>query len=331
MDAEPKATCAVEIDYPCHLPAIKGHIIPKSRLKIISRNQRVIVAEAPPANDVQQIGWRTDKITFRPLSSRRTTTDEFSCNTHDIEPFQDVEQKEVDWRLDDGDIMRKLALLAYKATLPAYVRQDRSARIWERLTKAIDHDNPELLPGSAINMAKWERTQANRTGAVKSFLERMLRNQDFGHMTHIVTQAGSSPLLAACAFFTLGRRLVDEPWGAIGHVPEFITAYPSSYGQTLIRSWITPEHPDLTILGLGPSDTRLRHQEAQAASILLLQQSDVIAISPAVWENYGPTKQRAIREHFEKTMPYSASPMQAVEELPNPQLLNLFNTTGLII
>ena len=24
VDAEPKATCAVEIDYPCHLPAIEG-------------------------------------------------------------------------------------------------------------------------------------------------------------------------------------------------------------------------------------------------------------------------------------------------------------------
>ena len=334
MEAEQKSSCAVEVDCPCYRPAIRGHIIPESRLKVISRNRRVIVGEAPPANDVQQIGRLTGNITFRPLSPKKATTDEFSCRTHDRETFREIEQQEVDWRLDDENIMRKLALLAYKATLPASVRQDRSARIWERLAKSIDHNNPELLAESAINMATWERTRANRTGTVKSFLERIISDQDFDHMTHIVTQTGSAPLLAACAFFTLGSRLVDEPtgsWGPIGHAPEFIAAYPSSYGQTVIRSWITPEHPSLTILGLGPSDAPLRHQEAQAASILLLQQSDVIAISPPVWEHYGPTKQQVIRGHFEKTVPYSASPIQAVEELPNPQLLNLFNTTGLII
>ena len=334
VDAEQNANCAVAIDKQCNLPAIWGHIIPKSRLEVISRNRQVIVAEVPPTNDVRQIGRRTDRVTFRALSPKKATTDRFSCGTHDIETFRDIEQEEVDWRLDDGKTMRRLVLLAYKATLPTYVREDRNARIFERCVRAMDHDNQELAPETAVSLATWHRTQAKRTGVVKSILEQMIRNQDYDHMTHIVTQTGSVPLLAAWAFFLSRSVLVEQAtgnWGPEGYTPQFIMAYPSSYGQTIIRSWITPGHPSLTILPLGLSDAPHRHQEAQVASIHLLQQSDVIAISPPVWENYGHTKQRIIREHFEMTVPHSGSQIQAVEKLPDPQLLNLFGTTGLVI
>ena len=193
MAAEQTATCAVEIDRPCRLPAITGHIIPESRLQVISRNGEVIVAEPPPANDVQQTGRRTDRITFRPVSPKRATTDEFSCSCHDRETFLDIEQNEVDWTQGDDNIMRRLALLAYKAALPAYVRKDRSARVWERLARTIDHDDPELLPQSVVDLATGGRTEANRAGTVKSLLEQIIRHQDYDHMSHIVTQNWSGP------------------------------------------------------------------------------------------------------------------------------------------
>ena len=332
-DAETRS-CSIEVHGPCHNPPVQGHIIPEARLETISLDQHVIVAELPPITYLPNIGDYHYKTSFRPVRTTVATTDWFSCKPDDQHVFQEAEQEEINWMTSpDGDIMKRLALLAYKAVLSGFVRQDRNARIWGRLVDLIDHSNPELVPQNASNMAGWERTEANRTKEFKAFLEAMIKNRDYDHMTHIVVQTGREPLLAANTFFTLAYNLAEDPTdttGPIGYVPQFITAYPSSYGQTVIRSWITPNCPHLTLVDLGPDKAPERHVQAQACSILLLQQSEVIAISPAVWEGYGHTKQHVIRDHFEKTVPYSPSPIQTVEEAPEPQLLNLFNTTPLV-
>lgn len=333
LDDEQSTSCAVEIHGPCNCPTVQGHIIPEARLDLIKVGGKVIVSEPPPMFDVRQTGRRADTITFRPVSPRIATTDWFACGPDDRETFREIEQNEINWRRQQTDVMKKLALLAYKATLPTYVRQDRSARVWERLADIIDQTKPDLMPQDAWNMAAWERTRANRTKQVKDFLEEMLKNRDYDHMTHIIIQTGTKPLVAANTFLILSDNSgysSDDPTGPARRVPQFITAYPASWGQTVIRSWITPYHPELTYLDMDPSKAPDRHAHAQASSILLLQQTEVIALSPSVWKGYGTAKRQTIREHFEKTVPYSPSPIQAVEEAPDPQLLNLFNTTPFV-
>ena len=334
ISAVQTSACLVEINGPCPNPTIKGHIIPESRLEAISQGKEVIVAEFPPITHLPTIGDYHYQTPFRTVSASVATTDQFSCQPHDIGVFQSAEQNEMDWRSTHKTIMKNLALLDYKAVLSTYARQDRNARIWEQLTSVIDPGDPDLLPLNALNMARWERTDANRTKKAKDILEWMVRNQDYDHMTHIVVQTGPTPLLAANTFFHLAYNLAEDPaayLGPIGHAPQFITAYPSPNGQTVIRSWITPNCPHLTILDADPNNAPERHVQAQALSILLLEQSEVIAISPRVWKGYGGVKQRVIREHFQKTVPYSESPIQSVEQYPEPQLLNLFNTTPLVI
>ena len=328
------SACLVEIEGPCSNPTVQGHIIPKSRLDKIEQGGEVIVAELPPITYLPRIGEYQYQLTFRPVNPDVATTDWFSCHPHDRGIFQSAEQDEIDWQSSTKSIMKNLALFSYKAVLSAYARQDRNARIWENLAAAIDPGDPELLPQNALNMSRWERTDANRTKKAKDILEWMVRNQDYDHMTHIVVQTGPTPLLAANTFFHLAYNLAEDPaayLGPIGHAPQFITAYPSPNGQTMIRSWITPNCPHLTILDADPNNAPERHVQAQALSILLLEQSEVIAISPRVWKAYGEVKQRVIREHFQKTVPYSESPIQSVEQYPEPQLLNLFNTTPLVI
>ena len=185
----------------------------------------------------------------------------------------------------------------------------------------------------SVNMvAQSERERANRSEWVKESLENIIRNRKFRNMTHIITHTGSMPLVAANAYFLRSHVLWDDFAGEYvrSRAPQFITAYPASYGQIVIRSWITPDHPDLTVNILDPKEAENRHKEAVAASALLIQESEVIAISPKVWDDYGQAKPEAIEEHFRKTVPYSRYPIPTAIELPEPYLINMFNTTPLI-
>ena len=324
--------CSVAIDGPCQQPIVQGHIVPEARLEAISRELhgklQVIVAEPKPIH-VSPTNDPTAFETFRPAPIAVATTDYFSCNPHDRETFNIIEQSQVNWLVCDDKLMERLALCAYKAVLPIYVRQDRNARFWEHVVKIADPDRPELIAENAATIAKNERLQANRTGQVKRMLEDMIRGDDFQHMTHIIIHTGSEPLVAANTFFTTSPFLRADLYE--GQVPQFITAYPSKYGQTVIRSWITPDHPELTFVDLDPKKAPERHAQAQAASALILQESEVLAISPDVWKNYGEAKRKAISEHFNRTTPYSASPVVRAYEFPDPQLINLFNTTPLVV
>ena len=320
--------CSVEINGPCQRPLVQGHIIPEARLKLISRNGRVIVAEPMPI-DISTMDQRTAGETFRLVRTRVATTDFFSCQPDDQETFQLLEQEEVNWLAYDNRLMQNLALCAYKAILPSYVRQDRNARMWEHLAAITDPDKPELMAQSAVDMASFERRQANLTRKFKELLEEMIGGNDFQHMTHLIIHTGLEPLVAANTFFTKSPNLRADLYA--GQAPEFITAYPSSYGQIVIRSWITPGHPRLEYIGLDPENSQRRHIEAQASSALILQESEVIAISPNVWNNYGGTKQKTIREFFHKNSPNLWSPFIPIYQFPEPQLINLFNTTPLVV
>ena len=333
VESEQPTTCAIGIEGSCDETPIQGHIIPEARLVTISENGKVIVAEPAPLTAATRDDRSIDQITFQPVSPRAATKVGFACLRHDGETFRDVEQNEIDWSVQTPNMMRNLTLLAYKATVPIYVRSDRNARIWERYLTLIDHDNHALMPESASRMARTERVSADRARNVKHLLEDMIRKEDYAHMTHIVVQTGSHPLAAANVFFTQSYALAPSQSaaeGRIGYAPHFITAYPSSHGQIVIRSWITPYHPELTILDRDPQKAPERHNHAQMASILLLQHSEVLAVAPSVWENYGSAKRQAIRGHFQTTVPYSTTPLHTVIEAPEPQMLNLFNTTPII-
>ena len=319
--------CGVEINGPCHLSLIRGHIIPESRLKVISRNGRVIVAEPMPI-DISTMDQHTAGKTFCLVRTGVATTDFFSCQPDDQETFKLLEQEEVYWSAYDDRLMEKLALCAYKAILPSYVRQERNARVWEHLVTITDPDRPELIAQSAVDMAGIERKQANLSRQFKGLLEEMIKCDDFQHMTHLIIHTGLEPLVAANTFFTKSPNLRADLYP--GQVPEFITAYPTSHGQTVIRSWITPGHPSLEYIGLDPENSQRRHLEAQAASALILQESEVIAISPDVWDNYGEAKQKTIRDFFHKNLPNLGSPFVPMYQFPEPQLINLFNTTPLV-
>ena len=311
--------CSVAIDGPCQQPIVQGHIIPEARLKVISRNLQVIVAEPKPA-DNSTTDDPTSFDIFRPVPTSVATTDYFSCQTHE-ETFQIIEQEEINWLARDDRLMGRLALCAYKAILPLYVKQDRNARMLEHYATIADPARPELMAEDVATTANDQRYKASQTGQIKGLLEEMIRRKTFQHMTHIIIHTGPQPLVAANISVNI------SPYG---QNPQFITAYPSKYGQTLILSWITLDRPCLILMGPDPEEAPERHKQAQAVSELILQASEVIAISPDVWENYGEAKQKAIREYFLRTVPYSASPVVQAYQLPHPQLLNLFNTTPLV-
>ena len=324
------SSCNVEIDGLCQRPTIQGHIIPEARLRIISPNGRVIVAEPRPL-DISETGQRTARDTFRPVRTSVATTDFFSCQPHDQNVFNIVEQSEINWITERERLWEKLAICAYKAVLPAYVRQDRNARLYEYMAKNVNRGISKPLLESVNMMAQSERGRANRSKWVKGSLEDMIRNRRFRDMTHIITHTGPMPLVAANAYFLRSHALWDNFAGEYvrARAPQFITAYPASYGQIVIRSWITPDHPGLKVNILDPKEAENRHKEAVAASALLIQESEVIAISPRAWEKYGQAKRETIEEHFRKTVPYSRYPIPTAIELPEPYLINMFNTTPL--
>ena len=301
----------------------------ESRLKAISRNGQVIVAE-PRLINIETMGQYADQLTFRSVTTSVATTDFFSCQTHDSGTFQLSEQSEVLWVRRRREANGKAGPdSAYLAILPSYVRQDRNARMWEHLATMADPARPELMAHNAVMLALKERRQANVTGKVKGLNEEMIRVDDFRHMTHVIIHTGPDPLIAANTFFTTSPFLREDLFEGV--VPLCITAYGSKCGQTVIRSWISPAHPSLTFIELDAEKSQSRHLEAQAASALILQESEVIAISPDAWEDYGESKQDSIRDHFHRTAPLAMSPVVPIYQSPSAtDLINLFNTTPLV-
>ena len=48
--------CSVELDGPCREPVIRGNIVAQGRLRVISRNNRVIVVEPRPIDTSTEVG-----------------------------------------------------------------------------------------------------------------------------------------------------------------------------------------------------------------------------------------------------------------------------------
>ena len=334
ISAVQTSTCLVGINGPCHNPTVEGHIIPESRLESISQGKEVIVAEFPPITHLPTIGDYHYQRPFRPVRTTIATTDRFSCQPHDLGVFQSAEQNEIDWQSDPKAIMKTLALLDYKAVLSTYARQDRNARIWEQLASVIDPGDPDLLLQNALNMAGWERTYANRTKKVKDDLEWMLRHKDYDHMTHFVVQTGPKPLVAANSFFTLAYNLAETP----GRLSRPHRARPAVHHSLSLDTWPNcdqvVDHSELSTLNHSQRGPQQRSRKAcPSASHVHPTPRTVRGYCDFAesLERLRGSKATSNSGTLRKTVPYSPSPIQSVEQYPEPQLLNLFNTIPFVI
>ena len=223
-------------------------------------------------------------------------------------------------------------LLTYKALLPTYARQEWAAAAWDRLADLPDSPIGPTDAKTPQDISDDFRNLLHKTGMIKAKLEQWLRDAAYGNMVHVITQVRLEPIVAANGFFMRQGLMTADTNGdslVSYRAPQCITAYPSSDGQWVIRSWITPGNSDVITRRISRSNVAERHKEAQVASILLLEECESIAIGPRTWREYGEVKRRTITDHFMMAMPYTSVPLLTVRQMPDPQLLNLFNTTSI--
>ena len=325
--------CLQGIEGLCHSPPVAGHIIPHSRLNLIKEDNTVRVFEPIPFSKMR---GALRESPGRPVSPGIATTENFLCCYHEKRPFQEIEQSDLRWDISRQRLMRNLMLLTYKALLPTYAREEWTVAAWNRLAELTD-DTWSYPEAKAHPEAKTPQDVSDdfqyllhQTAEIKTMLEQWLRDADYENMVHFITQTGLEPIVAANGFFIpQGFIIAGANVGSqlSYRAPQCITAYPSTDGQWVIRSLITPGHSGVSIRRTSRSNVAERHKEAQMASILLLQECETIAIGPKVWRKYGNVKRQTITDHFLMAVPYASTPFLTVRQMSDPQLLNLFNTT----
>ncbi len=326
-------TCLHGIDGLCDRPTVAGHIIPRSRLNLIAESGKVQVFEPIPFT--KRTG-ASREARVRPVPVGIATTEFYLCDYHEKRPFQEIEQADLCWEVSRPKLMRQLMLLAYKALLPTCARQEWASRAWTQLAE-LSGDEKTHVPDakSPGDIANDFQDRLSATTRMKRMLEQWLRDSAYENMAHYITQTGSQPIVASNAFFMRSSVEVMEVNGPVAvsipalpyRAPQCITAYPSGSGQWVVRSWLTPDSSNLKIRRISRSNVWERYKEAVAASVLLLEEYEVIAVGPKAWREYGELKRETIWGHFEATTPYSGTPIVPFREMPAPQLLNLFNTT----
>lgn len=246
-------TCVQGIDGLCGKPALKGHIVPRSRLNLIAESGKVQVFEPIPFS----MGTGANRETgVRPVRIGIATTEFYLCDDHETRPFQEIEQKDLCWEVSRPGLLRQLMLLDYKALLPVFAKQEWAFRAWSLLAE-LSGDERSHIPGAKLpgDIANDFLRKLRDTAVVKRMLEQWLRESAYENMAHYITQTGPQPIVASNAFFVRsGVEIMDVKGPAVASIPppsyrapQCITAYPSGSGQWVVRSWLTPNSSDLKV------------------------------------------------------------------------------------
>ena len=271
--------CMVELGAPCTEPAIKGHVIPASRLRLIAddRNQVMTsILDLQKSADQGHIS-RTGSTEESPLKfdSRNIRnylfTRRIACQRHDNDLFHTVEDREIDW-----NDPRSLVLITYRSLL---------AQIYiDRYTKFVE-DRIYFTTGIVMSDPSWDRQLLK----AKHELESMICNEEYDSWEFEVFQFEIPPAIAACGvtlrgflwdeYYRLGNKFIFPSNGfRITPPPVIITVYPEEDKQSAVIAY--PKWADRIVHVM--IDALNQPDEFMKASMLsrtLLEETEIIFIS----------------------------------------------------
>ena len=326
-------TCRVNVHDQCNELAIKGHVIPSSRLRLIAdKNNRVITSlfdskkRATIDNILRKNYEGTQPFIFelRNINNYQLTR-RFACAQHDNHFFHLIDNSDIDWKDP-----QTLTLICYRAIL--------SEMYIDKYTMFV-HNKTKFSTGfEYLGRPVHLRALMSR---LKDEFETMLRNQDFDRWQFEVLHFRSDPTIAASAVVfreltfdelkhlnssivlpVTGFSIVLPATGfSMKPVPIVIAIYPESGGQSVVVAFPRWAYQIVQIIieALGAQD---KPTQSALLSRTLLEETEVIMISRRHWDSLGQQHQQLIEKYFEMTTPWNVYATSRSDI--DPHLLNLF-------
>ena len=319
-------------------PTVGGHLIPESWLKKICANRRVVMFVSHPIGLFKGLELAPDEYSVpvqKPHISNATKR-QFTCQLHEClfslcdSPKPDTKKLEV------------LNLMAYKAIL---------AQLWDqRLSEKAVLAALKETPDNEVFQVLTELSQKCVIGLkhYKGQVEQCLHPDQCCRcnggqcrvISHVVRHIPGIPTLAVSEF-TSGDRTIVDVHQRIQYMTQWgLTVFPIERGHTAVLHYFPEESGVSCLMDQTVTDFRsLNGKRLQAMlSALILGSCENFAISPTIWEKFGPKRRYAIMQRYKTDMPYTGIGtmeqiargeirrfMQTEPLPPNHQQLNLFS------
>ena len=314
--------CMIELGEPCAEAAIKGHVIPASRLRLLadSRNRVVTsITDSRKQADQSHIS-RTGSIERPSFSfdSRHVSnylfTRRIACQRHDNDLFHSIEDQEIDW-----NDPKSLALITYRSLL-AQIYIDR----YKKFVEDRIHFTTGILMTDPVRERKLLEAKRN--------LERMIHDNKYDVWEFEVFQFEITPAIAASG--VIMRGFLWDEYEKLGvdmvlpfdgstmiHTPIIITVYPGSNKQSAVIAYPkwTAKIAQVIVDALNQKNELI---QASMLSRSLIEETEVIIVASELWDAFGAKKQQLIQRYFEMSVHWSS----VADMRPdfNPRFFDLF-------
>ena len=305
--SEPKR-CMFDLEGQCNNSPVDGHFIQRGLLKLIQDSKKQVIS----FYNLKATNWAelgVEHALNRPISPDEAAKCQFLCEDHE-KFFWLVEKPRPNW--DDPEHRSRLV---YRACL-----MNRYIKEW-----LIEFSsNIPFLSEVFVSQQK------QLTGAIplESATRKYLNGIDTGQLRHTVARIRGRPIVAASGLILhppLGTIIFDSRNRRIIPVrstPIVITLLPSRGEQVAMFSY--------TLDGTMDAKDLLDRLEYHKGSIgtarlskKLLEEMEVIHISPKAWASLGRAKQEFITQYYETSFDTSESEINI-----SPSYVNLFATPG---
>ncbi len=316
--------CMVHTDGQCNETAVKCHVIPISRLRLIADgNNRVITSildskkRAHLDNIMRRDFDRPAPFRFehRNINNPQMTR-RIACAKHDNDVFTAIDDREIDW--EDS---RNLALICYRSTLARIFIDQYTIFVNDRIKLSNIHGyfDGSIPEKRDVSLLRYE-------------FETMLRSGEFDSWRFETIHFATKSTIAASAVF-MRRHTVDE-YKQLGNsvvlpaqglsmkpIPIIVTIYPNEHGQIAVIAY--PKWADsiarIMVAALDETDS---WTQSALLSMTILEETEIIMISPEYWDSLTSSGQELIEEYFLYTMPGNGVSIERPDI--DPQKFNLF-------
>ena len=316
--------CMVHTDGQCNETAVKGHVIPISRLRLIADGaNRVITSildtrkQAHLENMMRRDSDRQELFHFeRRNINNPSMTRRIACAKHDNDVFSAVDDLKIDW-----EDPRNLALISYRSIL---------ARIFIDQYTTFFNDKVKLsnIHGYFDGSIREKRNICR----LRIEFEIMLRTGEFDSWCFETIRVDNTSTVAASAVFvrrpTLGEHrrlgnsiLLPGQGLSLKPVPIIVTIYPDENGQIAVIAYPTwaDRIARIMVAALNEKD---RWTQSALLSMTILEETEIIMISSEYWNTLTSSGQELIEKYFLYTMPGDAFSYERPDL--DPRLFNLF-------
>lgn len=317
--------CMVHTNGQCIETAVKGHVIPISRLRLIADgSNRVITSildtrkQAHLDNIMRRDSNRRELSHFeRRNINNPSMTRRIACAKHDNDVFSAVDDLKIDW--EDSS---NLALISYRSIL---------ARVFiDRYTTYV---NNKIRLSNIHGFFDDTIADKRNISLLKLEFETMLRTDEFDSWHFETIRFDNTSTVAASAVFMrmptldehrqLGNSVLLAAQGlSLKPVPIIVTIYPDENGQIAVIAYPTwaDRIARIMVAALNEKD---RWTQSALLSMTILEETEIIMISSEFWDSLSSIGKKAIETYFFDT----ASGYGFSYERPdvNPQWFNLFS------